>query len=258
MTDDFSQSRLSDFRVDGKVALVTGAARGQGEAEARFLARAGARVVVTDVLDGQGEAVASEIGDAARYVRLDVGDEESWAAAVATAVAEFGRLDVLVNNAGILQTAPLEEQTLEGFEAIVRVNLYGVFNGMRAVIGPMRAVGGGSIVNISSEAGLTGLPRYTAYGATKWAVRGLTKTAALELGRDGIRVNSVHPGIVDTPMLVGEGLVLSDGNIPMVRIGRYGVPDDIAQLVLFLASDASSYITGAEVHINGGGLDTGR
>ncbi len=140
----------------------------------------------------------------------------------------------------------------------MRVNLYGVFNGIRAVIEPMRAVGGGSIINTSSEAGLLGLPRYTAYGATKWAVRGLTKTAALELGRDGIRVNSVHPGIVDTPMLVGEGLRLEDNLLPMVRLGRYGVPADIANLVLFLASDASSYITGAELHINGGGLDTPR
>ena len=136
------------------------------------------------------------------------------------------------------------------------MNLYGVFNGIRAVIEPMRAAGGGSIINTSSEAGLIGLPRYTAYGATKWAVRGLTKTAALELGRDGIRVNSVHPGIVDTPMLVAEGLRLEDNLLPMVRLGRYGVPADIANLVLFLASDASSYITGAELHINGGGLDT--
>jgi 3alpha(or 20beta)-hydroxysteroid dehydrogenase len=251
-------SDLEQFRVDGKVALVTGAARGQGEAEARLLARAGARVVVTDVLDEQGIAVAADIGDAARFVHHDVGDEASWATAVDIATSEFGRLDVLVNNAGILKTAALEEQTLEGFEAIVRVNLYGVFNGIRAVIAPMRASGGGSIINTSSEAGLVGLPRYTAYGATKWAVRGLTKTAALELGRDGIRVNSVHPGIVDTPMLVEEGLRLEENMVPMVRLGRYGLPSDIADLVLFLASDASSYITGAELHINGGGLDPGR
>ena len=251
-------SGLEQFRVDGKVALITGAARGQGEAEARLLARAGARVVVTDVLDDLAADVAADIGDAARFVHHDVGDEGSWAKAVDVALDEFGRLDVLVNNAGILKTALLEEQSLEGFEAIVRVNLYGVFNGIRAVIEPMRAVGGGSIINTSSEAGLLGLPRYTAYGATKWAVRGLTKTAALELGRDHIRVNSVHPGIVDTPMLVGEGLRLEENLLPMVRLGRYGVPSDIANLVLFLASDASSYITGAELHINGGGLDTPR
>ena len=251
-------SGLDDFRLDGKVALITGAAGGQGEAEARLLAGAGARVVVTDVLDEQGAAVAADIGDAARFVHHDVGDEASWVDAVGLAVSEFGRLDVLVNNAGILKTATLEEQTLEGFEAIVQVNLYGVFNGIRAVIEPMRAAGGGSIINTSSEAGLVGLPGYTAYGATKWAVRGLTKTAALELGRDGIRVNSVHPGIVDTPMLVAQGLRLEDTRLPMVRLGRYGVPADIANLVLFLASDASSYITGAELHINGGGLDTPR
>jgi 3alpha(or 20beta)-hydroxysteroid dehydrogenase len=251
-------SDLAQFRIDGKVALITGAARGQGEAEARLLARAGARVVVSDVLDDLAAEVAADIGDNARSVHHDVGDEGSWAKAVDVALNEFGRLDVLVNNAGILKTAALEDQTLEGFEAIVRVNLYGVFNGIRAVIEPMRAVGGGSIINTSSEAGLVGLPRYTAYGATKWAVRGLTKTAALELGRDGIRVNSVHPGIVDTPMLVAEGLRLEENMLPMVRLGRYGVPADIANLVLFLASDASSYITGAELHINGGGLDTGR
>jgi 3alpha(or 20beta)-hydroxysteroid dehydrogenase len=250
-------SDLEQFRIDDKVALVTGAERGQGEAEARLLAGAGARVVMSDVLDEQGAAVAADIGDAARFVHHDVGDEASWARAVDVAMTEFGRLDVLVNNAGICRTALLEEQTLEGFEAIVRVNLYGVFNGMRAVIEPMRAGGGGSIVNISSEAGLVGLPTYTAYGATKWAVRGLTKTAALELGSDGIRVNSVHPGIVDTPMLVEIGLRLEENTLPMVRLGRYGMPADIANLVLFLASDASSYITGAEVHINGGGLDTG-
>ena len=213
---------------------------------------------MTDVLDDLAADVAADIGDAARFVHHDVGDEGSWAKAVDVALNEFGRLDVLVNNAGILKTALLEEQSLAGFETIVRVNLYGVFNGIRAVIEPMRAVGGGSIINTSSEAGLLGLPRYTAYGATKWAVRGLTKTAALELGRDGIRVNSVHPGIVDTPMLVGEGLRLEDNLLPMVRLGRYGVPADIANLVLFLASDASSYITGAELHINGGGLDTPR
>ena len=251
-------SDLEQFRIDGKVALVTGAARGQGEAEARLLARAGARVVVSDVLGDLAAEVAADIGENARSVHHDVGDEASWANAVAVATSEFGRLDVLVNNAGILKTAALEEQTLEGFEAIVRVNLYGVFNGIRAVIEPMRAAGGGSIINTSSEAGLVGLPRYTAYGATKWAVRGLTKTAALELGQDGIRVNSVHPGIVDTPMLVAEGLHLEDNVLPMVRLGRYGIPADIANLVLFLASDASSYITGAELHINGGGLDTGR
>ena len=251
-------SDLEQFRVDGKVALVTGAARGQGEAEARLLARAGARVVVTDVLDEQGRRWRRTSATRRASCTTTSATKRAGPTAVDVATSEFGRLDVLVNNAGILKTAALEEQTLEGFEAIVRVNLYGVFNGIRAVIAPMRASGGGSIINTSSEAGLVGLPRYTAYGATKWAVRGLTKTAALELGRDGIRVNSVHPGIVDTPMLVEEGLRLEENMVPMVRLGRYGLPSDIADLVLFLASDASSYITGAELHINGGGLDPGR
>jgi 3alpha(or 20beta)-hydroxysteroid dehydrogenase len=247
-------SQLAQFRLDGKVALVTGGARGQGEAEARLFVEAGAHVVIGDVLDDAGEAVAKDLGDAAVYVHHDVGDELSWTHAIGAAVDGFGRLDVLVNNAGILRTAPLEVQTLEGFEQIIRVNLYGVFLGMRSAIAPMRAAGGGAIVNISSEAGLVGLHRYTAYGASKWAVRGITKTAALELAVDRIRVNSVHPGIVDTPMLIEEGIPLREGRMPMVRLGRYGAPEDIANLVLFLSSDASSYITGAEFHANGGGL----
>jgi 3alpha(or 20beta)-hydroxysteroid dehydrogenase len=245
---------LSEFRLDGKVALITGGARGQGEAEARLFTAAGARVVVTDVLDEQGIAVAADIVDAARFVHHDVRDEASWATAVDIATSEFGRLDVLVNNAGILQTDRIEDQTLEGFEAIVRVNLYGVFNGMRAVIAPMRASGGGSIVNISSAAGLRGVPGYGAYGATKWAVRGITKTAALELATDRIRVNSVHPGAVDTPMVAASNLQRGEGGLPSAPLGRVAVPEDIANLVLFLASDASSYITGAEFAIDGGGF----
>jgi 3alpha(or 20beta)-hydroxysteroid dehydrogenase len=245
---------LDEFRLDGKVALITGAARGQGEAEARLFATAGARVVVADVLDAEGEAVAADIGDAARYVHLDVADEAGWAAAVATTLDAFGRLDVLVNNAGILRTSRIEDQTLDGFDAIVRVNLYGVFNGMRAVIAPMRAAGGGAIVNISSAAGLRGVPGHAAYGATKWAVRGITKTAALELAADGIRVNSVHPGAVDTPMVAFANLQRGPGGLPGNALGRCAVPEEIADLVLFLASDASSYITGAELAIDGGGF----
>jgi 3alpha(or 20beta)-hydroxysteroid dehydrogenase len=246
------QDGLAQFRLDGKVALVTGAARGQGEAEARLFARAGACVVLADLLDEPGEVVAAEIGDAARYVHHDVGDEASWADAIGTAMSEFGRLDVLVNNAGIGIASRLERQTLENFETMVRVNLYGVFNGMRAAIAPMRESGGGSIVNISSSAGLRGTPGFGAYGATKWAVRGITKTAALELGADRIRVNSVHPGAVDTPMVAGLNLQRGDGEFPDAPLGRVAIPEDIANLVLFLASDASSYITGAEFAIDGG------
>ena len=247
-------SELEQFRVDGKVALITGAARGQGEAEARLLASAGARVVVTDVLDDLAADVAADIGDAARFVHHDVRDEGSWAKAVDVAVNEFGRLDVLVNNAGILKTNRIEHQTLEDFDAIVRVNLYGVFNGMRAAIAPMRASGGGSIVNISSAAGLRGVPGYGAYGATKWAVRGITKTAALELAADRIRVNSVHPGAVDTPMVAASNLQRGEGGLPGAPLGRVGIPEEVANLALFLASDASSYITGAEFAIDGGGF----
>jgi 3alpha(or 20beta)-hydroxysteroid dehydrogenase len=245
---------LHEFRLDGKVALITGAARGQGEAEARLFTAAGARVVVSDVLDDLGEGVATDIGADARYVHHDVREEGSWAKAVDIAVGEFGRLDVLVNNAGILKTNRIEHQTLEDFDAIVRVNLYGVFNGMRAAIAPMRAAGGGSIVNISSAAGLRGVPGYGAYGATKWAVRGMTKTAALELASDHIRVNSVHPGAVDTPMVAASNLQRGEGKLPGAPLGRVGIPEDIANLVLFLASDASSYITGAEFAIDGGGF----
>ena len=254
MSADPTENSLDAFRLDGKVAVVTGGARGQGEAEARLFASAGARVVVTDVLDDLGEAVVKEIGDAARFVHHDVREESSWKEVVKVATGEFGRVDVLVNNAGILQTSRIEDQTLEGFEAIVRVNLYGVFNGMRAVIAPMRAAGGGSIVNISSAAGLRGVPGYGAYGATKWAVRGITKTAALELATDRIRVNSVHPGAVDTPMVAASNLQRGPGGLPSAPLGRVGIPDDIANLVLFLASDASSYVTGAEFAIDGGGF----
>ena len=245
---------LQEFRLDGKVALITGGARGQGEAEAHLFTAAGARVVVADVLDDLGEGVAADIGDRARYLHHDVRDEGSWAKAVDVAVNEFGRLDVLVNNAGILKTNRIENQTLEDFDAILRVNLYGVFNGMRAAIAPMRASGGGSIVNISSAAGLRGVPGYGAYGATKWAVRGITKTAALELAADRIRVNSVHPGAVDTPMVAASNLQRGEGGLPGAPLGRVGIPEDIANLVLFLASDASSYITGAEFAIDGGGF----
>jgi 3alpha(or 20beta)-hydroxysteroid dehydrogenase len=254
VSDETDRGELSEFRLDGKVALITGGARGQGEAEARLFVAAGARVVVSDVLDEQGRAVATDIGAAARFVHHDVRDEGSWANAVGVATGEFGRLDVLVNNAGILQVDRLEDQTLEAFEAIVRVNLYGVFNGMRAAIAPMRAAGGGSIVNISSAAGLRGVPGYGAYGATKWAVRGITKTAALELAADRIRVNSVHPGAVDTPMVAASNLQRGEGGLPSAPLGRVAIPEDIANLVLFLASDASSYITGSEFAIDGGGF----
>ncbi|MFI1579598.1 SDR family NAD(P)-dependent oxidoreductase [Embleya sp. NPDC020630] len=239
--------------LTGKVAIVTGAARGQGEAEARLFARCGARVVLTDLLEDEGARVAEEIGPEARFVRHDVSNAADWAAVVELAVREFGGVDVLVNNAGIMWTKPILEETPEGLDRILKVNLFGTFHGIRAVAPLMRANGGGSIVNISSLAGLQGIPGHAAYGSSKWAVRGLTKTAALELGEYGIRVNSVHPGAVDTPM-IGNRFTRGPGNFPTVPLRRVGEPEDIGELVVFLASDASSWITGTEFVIDGGSM----
>jgi 3alpha(or 20beta)-hydroxysteroid dehydrogenase len=241
-------------RVDGKVALLTGAARGQGEAEARLLVAEGARVVITDVLDDVGTAVAADIGDAARYEHLDVRRLEEWERAVARTVEAFGRLDVLVNNAGIIKTGSIEELPVEEYLEVFAVNQLGCFLGMKAAIPAMRASGGGSIINISSVGGLRGRPLTAAYAATKFAIRGMTKCAAIEVGHDGIRVNSVHPGSIDTDMTRGAEFATIDkvayhANLP---IPRQGTPDDVAQLVLFLASDESRYCTGAEFVVDGG------
>jgi 3alpha(or 20beta)-hydroxysteroid dehydrogenase len=236
-------------RLDGKVALVSGAARGMGEAHARLFVAEGARVVLGDVLDEPGGKLAAELGDAAHFLHLDVTQEDSWRRAVAAAGERYGRLDVLVNNAGILHFSRLEETALEDFERVVRVNQTGCFLGMKAAIPALRAAGGGSIVNVSSIAGLQGVWSGVSYTASKFAVRGMTKSAALELGADGIRVNSVHPGGVDTPMLDGLGQGPGYDDQPIARIGR---PQEVAELVLWLASDASSYCTGAEFVVDGG------
>lgn len=240
--------------LDGKVAIVTGAARGQGEAEARLFAAEGAAVLLGDVLDDEGAAVADSLREAAVYRHLDVTREDSWADAVAEVEQRWGRLDILVNNAGIARFAPLAMTTLEDYMAVIAVNQVGVFLGMRAAIPLMSGTGGGSIVNTSSVDGMTGMMGVTAYVASKFAVRGMTKTAALELGPVGIRVNSIHPGGVDTPMLRPEGMPALDLSSVFTRVplGRIGTVDDVADLALFLASDRSSYCTGTEFVIDGG------
>jgi 3alpha(or 20beta)-hydroxysteroid dehydrogenase len=239
-----------DGRLAGKVAIISGAARGQGAAEARLFAAEGARVVLGDVLDDEGAAVAAEIGDAAVYTHLDVTDEEQWQAAVALAETRFGGVTVLVNNAGILHFQAVHRTDTDDFDRVMRVNVRGVFLGMKAVTETMERAGGGSIVNISSTAGLQGLPFVAAYVASKWAVRGLTKSAAIDLGHKGIRVNSVHPGGIDTPMIAGT---TSDAPFyQRLPVARMGTADEVALAVLFLASDESAYIAGAELAVDGG------
>ena len=234
-------------RVDDKVALISGGARGMGAAHARMLVAEGAKVVIGDILDDEGKALADELGDAARYVHLDVTDPEQWKAAVATAVDEFGKLNVLVNNAGTVALGPLKTHDLKKWQQVLDVNLTGTFLGMQAVIDPMEAAGGGSIINISSIEGLRGAPWVHGYVASKWGVRGLTKSAALELAPQKIRVNSIHPGFIRTPMTKH----LPDDMV-MAPMGRPGTPDEVATFVLFLASDESSFATGAEFVMDGG------
>ncbi len=241
-------------RLENKIGIVTGAAMGQGAAIARRFASEGARVVLADVADTEGKAVADEIGSAARYVHHDVTDEASWDEAVRVARDSFGPPNVLVNNAGILRWAPLEEHSLDDYLAVVRVNQVGCFLGMKAVIGPMKEAGGGSIVNTASTAGLEGNAGTIGYSASKFAVRGMTKTAALELGKYNIRVNTVCPGGINTKMgnpFDNEG---ADLNAAFKRqaIARIGDPDEIAQMMVFLASDESSYCTGADFVVDGG------
>lgn len=234
-------------RLAGKVALISGGARGMGASHARVMASHGAKVVCGDILDADGELVAKELGDAARYVHLDVTRTEDWESAVGTAVEEFGGVDILVNNAGILNIGTVEDYELAEWHRILDINLTGVFLGIRAVTPTMKAAGRGSIVNISSIEGMAGTIGCHGYTATKFAVRGLTKSTALELGPFGIRVNSVHPGLVKTPMAdwVPEDIFQS-------ALGRIAQPHEVSNLVVYLASDESSYSTGAEFVVDGG------
>jgi 3alpha(or 20beta)-hydroxysteroid dehydrogenase len=243
-------------RLDGRVALISGAARGQGEAEARLLVERGARVVVADVLVAEGEAVVASLGDAARFVPLDVGEPSQWADAVEATLGAFGRIDVLVNNAGIVRAGAIEAVAVDDYMEAVRVNQLGCFLGMQAVVPTMKAQASGSIVNVSSIAGLQGVAGAVPYVATKWAIRGMTKTAAIELGHDGIRVNSVHPGVIDTLMTNNPQFddVDKQAVFDAFPIPRIGTAEEVAEVVAFLASDASSYCTGAEFIVDGGAV----
>jgi 3alpha(or 20beta)-hydroxysteroid dehydrogenase len=234
-------------RVDGKVALISGGAQGMGAAHARMLAAEGAKVVIGDILDDKGKALADEIGDAARYVHLDVTQFDQWQSAVSTATQEFGTLNVLVNNAGIVALGPLKTLDVAKWQNVLDVNLTGTMLGIKASIDAMTAGGGGSIINVSSIEGLRGAAWVHSYVASKWAVRGLTKSAALELAHAKIRVNSIHPGFIRTPMTKH----LPDDMV-QAPLGRPGTPEEVASFVLFLASDESSFATGAEFVMDGG------
>ena len=242
-------------RLTGKVAIVTGGARGMGEATVRLFVEHGAKVVIGDLLEDVGQALADELGENAVFLRMDVSKEADWEQAVARA-QEFGPLNVLVNNAAILHLASIADTTPEDFLKVVKVNLLGAFMGVRAVIDPMKAAGCGSIINVSSIDGVQSKAGLSAYSSTKWAVRGLTKSAAIELGQYGIRVNSVHPGGIFTDM-GGANVGISEqemsegvyADFPIPRVGR---PQEVAYVTLFLATDEATYSTGAEFMADGG------
>jgi 3alpha(or 20beta)-hydroxysteroid dehydrogenase len=245
-------------RLEAKVALITGAASGQGAAEARMFAAEGAAVVVADVDEPGGRRVATDLGDSGVFVPLDVADASQWATAVEQATAAFGGVDVLVNNAGIgFPPRRIEDERPEEHDRVLATNLRGVYLGMRAVVPALSARGGGSIVNISSIDGLVGVAGMTSYAASKFAVTGMTRTAALELGRRGIRVNSIHPGVIETPLVrtaPPETLARLQTVLDRQPIPRMGRPEEVAYLALYLASDESSYCTGAQFVIDGGHL----
>ncbi|RFA08084.1 3-alpha-hydroxysteroid dehydrogenase [Subtercola boreus] len=234
-------------RVAGKVALITGGSRGMGASHARRLIAEGASVVIGDVLDAEGTALAAELGDKALFVHLDVTSRHDWAAAVLATKERFGTIDVLVNNAGIATGARIAEFELRLWQKTIDINLTGAFLGIQAVVVGMVEQGSGSIINISSVEGLRGSANLHAYVATKFALRGLTKSVAVEIGSTGVRVNSIHPGFITTPMTAG----ISADQL-QIPLGRAADPSEVSSLVLFLASDESRYSTGSEFVIDGG------
>ena len=245
------------MRVAGKVALISGAAKGMGAAQARLFAREGASVVISDILETEGNRVEAEINEAggqALFVKLDVTSEPDWKSAIRETVERFGKLDVLVNNAGVYSAVPIEQTTVEEWDQVMAVNARGTFLGTKHAIPAMRKAGGGSIVNVSSIRGLVGDSRGGAYGTSKGGVRLLTKHTAVQHAKDGIRANSIHPGPIDTDFIAAnigtpEGLAASIARVPL---GRIGTVEDTAYGALFLASDESSYVTGSELVIDGG------
>ncbi|HLZ83585.1 MAG TPA: glucose 1-dehydrogenase [Caulobacteraceae bacterium] len=239
-------------RLKDKVAIITGAASGQGAAEARLFVAEGARVVVTDINETEGAQVAAELGEAAIFLRLDVSEENSWAQVVEQTLARFGRIDILINNAGVYRPRPFQETDKALLDLHYKVNVLGVFLGMKAVEAAMIAGGGGAIVNTSSGAGARGYPGMFAYAGSKWAVRGLSKCAAVDLATSGIRVNTILPGLVDTPMLAENTPEYLEMISKLPPAGRLGTAEEVAEAALYLASDAASYTMGAEIAVCGG------
>lgn len=237
------------MRLAGKRALITGAAKGMGAAHARAFIEAGAQVLLADVDDDAGAALAEELG--AGYIHLDVTSATDWEAAVDRAVSEFGGLDVLVNNAGIFAQAALEDTTDETWQRVLNINLTSAFLGMRAAVGELKKSGSASIINVSSTAGLEGYPGQHAYAASKWGLRGITKTAALELAEFGVRVNSLHPGAIATPLITAFREVTEE-DLSGNTLERFARPEEVTGLMVFLASDESSFCTGAEYVVDGG------
>ena len=238
------------FSLDGVVVLVTGAARGMGAEHVRGLVAAGAKVMATDVLDDEGRALADELGDAVAYRHLDVTSEQEWIDVVTATEQAFGPIGVLVNNAGIVSFGPIPDMDLATWQRTIDINLTGTWLGIHTVVPSMRKAGGGSIVNISSTAGLQGYANLSAYVASKWGVRGLTKAAALELAREGIRVNSIHPGPIRTPMIDGLD---ADNMAAAQPIDRVGEPVEVTEMLLFVIREAT-YSTGHEFIVDGGAI----